>query len=335
MGLRPWAFGLTWRVQPPVRRARSAGPRRTSRPAAERRFAARALVGQHVDESIGTGLDLTDPLPQVGKHRVIASGRLPFRVERDTRDELTGAVAHRADKRLPFPLRELVAVIDRQTGDRNRRDPEDGRVFDVRSAETLADGRAIVVASEPSQRPAIVLAGFDQVELVTALRPFFSRPQLARALAVPEAERIAMAVRIDLRLPPGDADKRIVRRHAAVVADAQDLADVRSGLLRLHRDVAIAEADVEQPGLVPRESRPVAAARRSNRAAFRDRHGVVRAAAPAARRVWSGRSAGPCVGNEDVLDVGQRRTAIPASACHRRRRWNRSDCRLTCYAGFE
>src|SRR5678815_216391 len=97
-----------------------------------------------------------------------------------------------------------------------------------------------------------------------------------------------MAIRIDLRLPSRLPDKRVVLRDVAIVADAQNLADVRTWLLRLHRSIAIAKADEEQSVLVPREPRAVTAAGRPNRAACRDPRVVVSASTPAARGVRVG-----------------------------------------------
>src|SRR6187551_2535618 len=97
-----------------------------------------------------------------------------------------------------------------------------------------------------------------------------------------------MAIRIDLRLPSRLPHKRVVLRDAAIVADAQNLADVRTWLLRLHRGIAIAKADEEQSVLVPREPRAVTAAGRPDRATCRDLGVIVALAAPAARGVRVG-----------------------------------------------
>src|SRR5687767_12203587 len=75
-----------------------------------------------------------------------------------------------------------------------------------------------------------------------------------------QPERIAMTERIDLRLVSRPAYVRVVCRHAAVVANTEDLADVRGGILRRGWIVAIAKRDIEEAGSVPRETRAVAAA---------------------------------------------------------------------------
>src|SRR6185295_13270902 len=120
-----------------------------------------------------------------------------------------------------------------------------------------------------------------------------------------QPERIAMTERVDLRLVSRSADERVVRGHAAVIADAEDLADVRVRILRRGWIVAIAERDIQEAGSIPREARAVAAARRTE-SLRRSRSAVIR------------------IGDEDVFDVGQRRSAVPLRTEYRRRRVARS-----------
>src|SRR5688500_20189957 len=92
-----------------------------------------------------------------------------------------------------------------------------------------------------------------------------------------QAKRIAMADGVDLRLVSRLADKRVVWRDRAVIAETQNLADVRRRILRLLTVIAIAAGHVEEPGAVEREARAVAAARRTlPAAARRQRRGAVR-----------------------------------------------------------
>ena len=112
-----------------------------------------------------------------------------------------------------------------------------------------------------------------------------------------------MAERVDLRQVAGLADERVVFRHAAVVFDPDDLAEMRIRLLRRHRHVALAERDEERAVFVPREPRAVAAARGADTFVPRSLDGNR---------------------DEDVLAVGERRTAVPSRAIDRRRRV--SDC---------
>ena len=54
-----------------------------------------------------------------------------------------------------------------------------------------------------------------------------------------ESVAIAMTVGVDLGLRAGLADERIVRRHRAVVAQPQRLADVVVECLRLHAQAVV------------------------------------------------------------------------------------------------
>src|SRR5688572_15532323 len=70
------------------------------------------LVGDRVDEPVGSRLHLADALFQLGEED-LAAGRLALCVELHALDVLPGVVAHRADERVAFPRRELVAVVER------------------------------------------------------------------------------------------------------------------------------------------------------------------------------------------------------------------------------
>ena len=115
---------------------------------------------------------------------------------------------------------------------------------------------AAVLAAECDDRPAVVLAGLDQVELVAALRAVFGRPEGAGVGMDCEPLQVAVAVGVDLRLVSRLPDKRIVRRHGAVVFEPQDLAAVDVRVLRADAIVALADAHVEHAVLAERELRP-------------------------------------------------------------------------------
>src|SRR5687768_5606606 len=90
---------------------------------------AERFVGDRVDEPVGPRLYFTDSLPQLAEEQ-LASGGLALRVELHALDVLAGVVAHSADEGVALPLRKLVAVVERQAGDRNRRHPEHDWIFD-------------------------------------------------------------------------------------------------------------------------------------------------------------------------------------------------------------
>ena len=56
-----------------------------------------------------------------------------------------------------------------------------------------------------------------------------------------------MSVSIDLRFGAGPAGKRIVGWNAAVVAKAQDLADIVAEVLRLQAQAVVVFADAAEP----------------------------------------------------------------------------------------
>src|SRR6185503_18050840 len=77
-------------------------------------YRAEGFVGDGVDVPVRAGLHLADSLLQLAEED-LAPGGLALRVELHTLDVLAGVVAHRADQRVAFPARELVAVVERQT----------------------------------------------------------------------------------------------------------------------------------------------------------------------------------------------------------------------------
>src|SRR5688572_28762097 len=121
----------------------------------------------------------------------------------------------------------------------------------------MDDQAGRVVDAIADDRPAVVLALLDAIQLVAALRPMLVRPQVAGLRVDDEALRVAMAVAPDLRARALATDERVVRRHAAVVVEAQDLALVVRQVLRrvgfevaLGRRLAIAGRQEEEALLV-------------------------------------------------------------------------------------
>ena len=75
-------------------------------------------------------------------------------------------------------------------------------------------------------RPAVVLAGFGNVDFIAAARAVLMQPQRAGLRMQGRALRIAVAVTPDFRERTGAIDKRIVRRHAAVASNPNHLAQM-------------------------------------------------------------------------------------------------------------
>ena len=89
-------------------------------------------------------------------------------------------------------------------------------------AASVAD-RVSVVASVAHERPAVVAARDDAVQLVAALRAVLVHPEFVRAGADRRALWISVPVAPDLR--PGAGDGRVAGRDGAVAADPDHLAE--------------------------------------------------------------------------------------------------------------
>ena len=94
-------------------------------------------------------------------------------------DVMDGLGAQTRDKGGPFPLREHLAIIESQTSDSDHRRPVQHRLHELRRRIGLSDRLAVVIEAIGRQRPAVILAGFDQVQLIAAHRAIFGFPQFA------------------------------------------------------------------------------------------------------------------------------------------------------------
>src|SRR5438270_6166759 len=111
--------------------------------------------------------DAADHVPTVGLLRVVtAKGHADERLARQG-----------ADEAIALPLREQLAVIDQQAGGRDDRIPEQLRRYEIRPARMWRDRHAIIVPPLRNQRPTVIPARRDQVELVAAPRAHFALPQ--------------------------------------------------------------------------------------------------------------------------------------------------------------
>jgi hypothetical protein len=81
-----------------------------------------------------------------------------------------------ADQEVVPPAPEHVAVIDGQAGGRHRLREDVDRRDHVLIGEADADRRTRIVRPAGDERPAVILAGYDQVDLVAALGTMIGRP---------------------------------------------------------------------------------------------------------------------------------------------------------------
>ena len=92
---------------------------------------------------------------------------------------LSVCAGHAADQRRALPLREHRAVVEHEIARRDDRRPVDHRLGQVRPRIRARDRHAVVVRRVGDERPAVVLAGLDQVQLVAASRAVLDFPQPA------------------------------------------------------------------------------------------------------------------------------------------------------------
>ena len=159
-------------------------------------------------------------------------------------------------EQVALPLRELVAAVERDAADGDRRRPVQ---HGVHHAGRLGDGgrrhrRAVVVHAVGGHRPAVVLALLDHVQLVAAARAVLARPQRAGRRIDVEALRVAVAVAPDRLHRAGRVHERVVLRRRAVVVDAVDLAVRALEVLRRVEVAAVPDRVVEMLVLVPEEA---------------------------------------------------------------------------------
>src|SRR5690606_14513527 len=106
---------------------------------------------------------------------------------------------------------------------------------------SLADLRAGIVPAIGDDRPAVILAGLRNIDLVAAARAVFDGPELAALRMDRGALRIAVPVRPDFRPHAFLADERIALGHRAVRRDAHHLAEMTGEILRRLQRIALAE----------------------------------------------------------------------------------------------
>ena len=75
-------------------------------------------------------------------------------------------------------------------------------------------------------RPAVVLAGFRHVDFISAACAVFVQPQRTSLRMQRCPLGVAMAVTPDFRQYARAINERVVRRHAAISADANHLTEV-------------------------------------------------------------------------------------------------------------
>src|SRR5439155_22675051 len=149
------------------------------------------------------------------------------------------AGAHRAYEDVSLPGGKPVACVDGDSAYRRRRVPVVERLLHalapaIRRRGSRPTGRlAGVILAVGNDRPAVIAARLDDVDLVAAHGPVLGFPDLTRLRVDEEPDRVANPERIDLGPVPRDADERVVLRDRAIVVQAQNLSRVIRRILRI------------------------------------------------------------------------------------------------------
>src|SRR5262245_49889055 len=186
-------------------------------------------------------MDVADPNVELCQQRFVSLG-LQRLVERDTLKLLAAESAH---EQIPLPFGNPIAGVKRQAGGADRRHPIHHRHFHARSIPRLL--RRLVARIDLPQRydrPAVIAAGEQHVELVAPERPNLARPQGACLRMPRKAKNIPVAIGINFRLRARAAHEWVVRRHTAIVTQPQDLADVTAEILGAHPEARVVADDV-------------------------------------------------------------------------------------------
>src|SRR5690606_7425769 len=193
-----------------------------------------ALVRDHVQQLVGALTHIADAVPQIFEQG-FAAELFHVLVEDDPLQPARArdlAVAHAADEQVAGPAREPAPGIERHAGHRDRGYPGHDGVDHAFAMELVRLKRPGVGAPQADVRPAVVAAGHDDIDLVTAVRAHLALPDRPGRLVPDQALGRAMAERVNLRTVALDADERIVVGYAAVVVVAQDFAAQAVRVLR-------------------------------------------------------------------------------------------------------
>ena len=210
------------------------------------------VVDQHVEIAVRSGPYIPDSRPQAGEHPLFLDEQA--RIAADAQpDERAGG--ERPDEEAPAPFRIKRAAIDGEARRCDRGRPIESGRFDAGRERPFGDHLAVIVDSVADPRPAVIQPGLQLVDLVAAARAMVVRPDQAGGGVESQPLDVAMAQAPDLGRMAGAADERIVGGCGAVAGQAENLAEMRCGILRR---VAIGEAVADASSRVP-------SARKSNR----------------------------------------------------------------------
>src|SRR5690606_10589942 len=146
---------------------------------------------QHPQSAVGTDLDITQALLALGQQPLFTYDPVP--IQRQPRKMPTGKTS---DKQTAFPGRRRIGVVKGHPGRGDHRIPiVDGLEHPLRLGDPGADRFTGIFDAICDDRPAVVAAGFWNVELIPSARTVFVGPQSLCNRMNGCALHVAMAVR--------------------------------------------------------------------------------------------------------------------------------------------
>ena len=204
-------------------------------------------------------------------------------------------------QQVALPAGDMFASVERQiAGVQAGRAEDQHRIDLARHPAQHFCLSTIIVEPLRNTHPAVIAAANDSVDFVPAARSEFAFPQFARIRVDRQAERVAMAGGPYFGRMPFAAHPRVARRHAAIIVQAQNLAEMVGRVLHQFAVIAVTAGDEQIPIRIEQDP-PAKTAER-------------RALAAAAFRLGSRTI--PRRGHENVLHVGKLVPTIPARAQH-------------------
>ena len=98
-----------------------------------------------------------------------------------------------AYEQVATPARKTVARVEHQTGGAYRRNPDEFWLHEIFTPRTLGNALATVFARVGHLRPAVVLAGADDIDLVPSLWGMLAGPELSGLWVNRHAHLVAVA----------------------------------------------------------------------------------------------------------------------------------------------
>src|SRR5690606_12745197 len=164
------------------------------------------VVGDEPDCAFLVDLDVTDAATELGEHELVLHD---FAVSDARADDAFGCEP--AVQQVTLPLGEQLACVNGQSGGRNRLLPDVDRRLEPLDDSAASYARAGVIDAARLERPAVVAARLDEVDLIAAERSMLVGPQLAGLRMDGHTLDVTMPPGIDHLIFIGIVYERVVR----------------------------------------------------------------------------------------------------------------------------